>query len=110
MEITFNDIKNREIINTFDGKRLGRAVDIVFEKDNGQVLGLTVPGPIKLLRKRDDVFIPMSKIIKIGDDVILVSLSENDNITFVPNAKLNKSVDPSESNYVRFRRPKVKLK
>ena len=51
MEITFNDLRSREIINIYDGKRLGRAIDIVFDKESSVVLGLTVPGQSKLFSR-----------------------------------------------------------
>jgi|GEM_PF-1133330 len=103
MEMTFGDVRTREIINLTDGKRLGHALDIVFDKDSGQVLGLTVPGPSKFLRKKDDIFIPMSKINKIGDDVILVTLSPNDNIVFVSGEITKNSVKKQTTiSTVRF--------
>ena len=74
-ETTFNEMREKEIINLFDGKRLGRVIDIVFNCQDSTVLGIVVP-PIKKLfaRKSDDIFIPLSLIEKIGDDCILVKL------------------------------------
>ena len=31
MELSFLDLKEREIINVYDGKKLGRIIDIVFK-------------------------------------------------------------------------------
>lgn len=107
METTFNEIRAREIINIYDGKRLGRAQDIVFEKETGQVSGIIVPGVSKFLRKSDDIFIPITKIKRIGDDVILVALSGADEQ--VPQTQpANYGIKPV--SYARFRRtgPKVK--
>lgn len=87
MEITFSDVRSREIVNIFDGKRLGRANDIVFNKESGQVLGIIVPSAGKIFRKKDDVFIAINKVSKIGDDVILVNLMPSDSITFSPKEK-----------------------
>lgn len=75
MEITFNDLKSKDIINIYDGKKLGRASDISFDKSSGAVLGIVVPGEHRIFRKPDDIFIPISRIRKIGEDVILVKLS-----------------------------------
>ena len=61
MEITFNEIKSKEIINIYDGKKLGHAIDIVFEKFTGGVSGVVVPGEHKIFRKNEDIFIPISK-------------------------------------------------
>ena len=73
-EISFNDVRSKEIINIYDGKRLGRVIDFVFEKESGKVLGFVIPGIKKAFRKTDDIFIPLGNIKKIGDDVILVKL------------------------------------
>ena len=112
MEITFNDLRSREIINIYDGKRLGRAIDIVFDKESSVVLGLTVPGQSKLFRKKDDIFIPMNKITKIGDDVMLVTLTPNDSITYEQSLIKNgeNRAKNAEISYIRFRRPTKPLK
>ena len=44
MEITFNLLRSKEVVNLYDGKRLGRIIDISFEKETGRVLGFIVPG------------------------------------------------------------------
>lgn len=77
MEISFSLLRSKEIINVFDGKRLGRAVDIVFDKETAKVLGVIVPGEKKIFRKSDDIFIPIELIKKIGDDVILVKFTDS---------------------------------
>lgn len=74
MEVCFSDLKEKEIVNVFDGKKLGRIIDILFDTASGSVRGIVVPGDKKLFRKNDDIFVPLEKLKKIGDDVILVSL------------------------------------
>ena len=74
MEVSFSVLKEKEIVNVFDGKKLGRITDILFDNTTGVVKGIVVPGEKKLFRKNDDVFIPIERLKKIGDDVILVSL------------------------------------
>lgn len=74
-EITFCEMREKEIVNLFDGKRLGRVLDLVFDSTTNTVLGVVVPGIKKLFSKKtDDIFIPLELIEKIGDDVILVRL------------------------------------
>ena len=75
-ELTFCELREKEIVNLADGKRLGRIVDLALSC-NGRVLGLMAPGDhhtFKRLGGRDAVFIPWQNIQKIGDDVILVNL------------------------------------
>lgn len=74
MEVTFCEMRDKEVINMACGARLGRICDIVISCKSRHVLGVVVPGDRKLLRCREDLFIPWKNIVKIGDDVILVEL------------------------------------
>ena len=114
MEISYNEIRSREIVNTHDGKRLGRATDIVFDKDSGRVLGLVVPGAAKIFKKADEIFIPIDRIAKIGEDVILVRLdtdtddrhNKQNHSKRQPSKYVNKGrAADAGASYVRFRRP-----
>ncbi|MBQ8425363.1 MAG: YlmC/YmxH family sporulation protein [Clostridia bacterium] len=78
MEVSFLDLKEREIINVYDGKKLGRIIDVVFDNRNGIVKGIIVPGDKKIFRKAEDVFIPIDKIKRIGNDVILVGIQSEE--------------------------------
>ncbi len=74
-ELSYCELRAKEIINTADGRRLGRIVDIVFSGDNGEVKGIVVPYVRKFFFSRSqEIFIPWSCINKIGDDVILVHI------------------------------------
>ena len=85
MEISFTDLKNKDVINITDGKKLGHIVDIVFDSTNGQVTGIIVPGDKKLFRKNDDIFVPLARLKKIGNDVIIVSLQLVGQPVYSPN-------------------------
>lgn len=78
MEVSFLDLREREIINVYNGKKLGRVIDVVFNNINGVVLGIVVPGNKKIFKRSDDVFIPLEKIKRIGSDVILVGVQQED--------------------------------
>lgn len=78
MDITFSELKNKEIINIFDGKRLGRASDICFDSMSRSVTGIIIPLEHRLFKKAEDLFVPISQIKKIGEDVMLVKLSPDD--------------------------------
>lgn len=76
-EITYCELREKEVINTVDGKKLGRTMDLVFTY-NGKILGLVVPGEKKSFRNMasgENLFIPWKCIVKIGDDTVLVSLT-----------------------------------
>ena len=117
MKITFNEIKIKEIINTLNGKRLGRAIDIVFSKENNEVLGFVVPGESKFLRKSSDIFISINDIVKIGDDVILVKLDGAQNSSIISKElEANKMLkdggydnnECKQQSYIRFKKTKLK--
>ena len=83
MEISFSELRNKEVVNLCDGKKLGRACDMIMNTQNKNVLGLVVPGQRKLFKQAEDVFIPWGNIEKIGDDVILVRISLSNAINVV---------------------------
>ncbi len=70
------DLKQREVINVSDGKRLGFVYDIEIDFESGKIESLVVPGPNKLRNifgKNGDISIPWDKIERVGDDIILVN-------------------------------------
>ena len=77
--VKLSELRARDIVNISDGKKLGRVKDIELNMEDGYVTGFILPSEstfLKLLFRDDDIFIPWSKVAKIGDDVILVDLSE----------------------------------
>lgn len=80
VETSFSELRCKEVVNSVDGKRMGRIVDVLFNVGNGTVKGIVVPYTRRsLLSKGQDIFIPMKCITKIGEDVILVNLTMNKN-------------------------------
>ena len=79
MQCRIRDMRCKEVINVCDGGRLGCVTDLELDLCTGQILSIIVPGErsmLGLLRCRDGVVIPFSRIQKIGEDVILVDLRE----------------------------------
>lgn len=103
MEISFCDLKKKEVINIADGKRLGRIVDMVFGIPSGKVCGIVVPGDnsFRLFGKNTDLYIPWNKILRIGNDVILVDISAVRGEKCSPAAQISGSV--AESGGERYR-------
>lgn len=76
IDFTFCELREREVINIVDGKKLGRVTDMAFHC-SGNIVGIIVPGEKKLLKTlsgAESIFVPWKNVIKIGDDVILVNL------------------------------------
>lgn len=77
--IRFCEFKQREVINTCNGKRLGCVVDIILNTCAGCVEAIIVPGPGKIcgfLGYDAEYIIPFECICKIGPDIILVEICE----------------------------------
>ena len=72
--ITVDQLKDREVINVCDGRRLGNVSDVQIDLCNGRLTAIIVPGECNFLgfSKGDDVLIPWSCIERIGDDIIIV--------------------------------------
>lgn len=75
MEISYNELRCKEVVNLQNGARMGKIIDIIIESNGKDVLGLVVPGVRKLFKASEDIFIPWNNISKIGEDVILVSIN-----------------------------------
>jgi YlmC/YmxH family sporulation protein len=74
-----SDFKQKEVINVSDGRRLGFVSDVEIDLEQGKVDAIILPGVGKLfgfLGKESEFIIPWDKIVKIGEDIILVDLDE----------------------------------
>lgn len=72
-----SDLREKDVINILDGKKLGRVCDLEVDLQNGRVDAIIVPAPFSvgsIFSKDRDYVIPWSKIKKIGEDVILVEI------------------------------------
>ncbi len=78
--IRASDLSTRDVINTVDGRRLGNIVDVELDLNTGKIISVVVPGPSKvlgLLGRTDDYVVPWEYVKKIGEDVILVELTDH---------------------------------
>ncbi len=94
MLLNFVDLKQKEIINIVDGKKLGFPDDIVFDSENTTVKSFTIPGQSKAfgLKKGESRTINLQDIFLIGEDVILVNIP-----TLISKKENN---NPSEYMYI----------
>lgn len=74
---TLCSLRDREVISSCDGKRLGFVCDVEIDICTGRVCALIIPGDIKLLlfSRCADICIPWECVERIGKDVILVNSS-----------------------------------
>ena len=75
--MNFSDLKQKDVINLCDGRRLGRPIDLVLNA-GACAEAIVVPGSGGLLRclrpSQEGCVIPWNRIRRIGDDVILVEV------------------------------------
>lgn len=75
---TLDAMKNKEVINVSDGRRLGFVVDGQIDIIQGKLISIIVPGECNFLgiSKGEDILIPWECIERIGDDIILVKVND----------------------------------
>lgn len=88
--MTLAELRQKDVINTRDGRCLGRVMDIEFcscdvhQPGSGRVTAIIAPGAPKsafrigcwLRGEQEAMVIPWENICKIGGDVILVDVPE----------------------------------
>ncbi len=72
MEVSFLELRAKEVVNTQDGKKLGRICDVVLCYPENKWLGVVLPSG--RWGKKNNLFIDLRQIVKIGEDVILVNV------------------------------------
>lgn len=101
MELTFCELRSKEVVNTCDGKRLGNIIDMVFDSSCAKVLGFIVPAEKSLfsfLKASNDIFIPYNRIRKIGKDIILVELAPVNALSTESKSKYNQNLLPENND------------
>ena len=74
MELSFSQLRTKEVVNTQDGRKLGKVCDIVFCYPENRWLGIVAPDGRGWGLKKNGLFIDIRNIVKIGEDVILVNV------------------------------------
>lgn len=75
------DLKQKEVINECDCKRLGFVSDIIFDECSGCIQAIVVPGHGKLcglFARESEYIIPYKCVRQIGSDIVLVKINEED--------------------------------
>lgn len=96
-EMSYCELKRREVINGSDGRRMGHIIDLVFSADSGRIKGIILPyGKRGVFSKSQDLFVPWQCVQKIGEDVILVEICDmpSGTPTCAPSPKHDRLPDP----------------
>ena len=81
MQLSFKELKKKDVINVLDARCLGRITDVIFRFPEAVLCAIVVPGKKKSLFSCFDktkIVIEHNKIVKIGNDVILVKINCGD--------------------------------
>lgn len=77
MELSFNNLRCKDVVNVCDGKNLGPITDLMIDTCCGRIVGIIVPcnkSFFGLFKSNNNIFIPYNRICKIGKDIILVDI------------------------------------
>ena len=76
--MSFSELKQKDVINICDGRRLGKPVDVLFT-EGACIEALVIPEAFNILsclnRNKSGIEIPWDRVRRIGDDVILVDIN-----------------------------------
>lgn len=76
-KLKLSELKNMEVIDVGEGKRLGFIGDIVFDEELTYIKSFVIPyqsGIFSVFKKRDEIEITWDQIKVIGVDIMLVDL------------------------------------
>jgi len=74
-----SELKQKEVINISDGRRLGFVSDVEVNLEDGRIEAVIIPGAGRIfgiIGKDNEFVIPWERIKKIGEDIILVEMDE----------------------------------
>lgn len=77
--IKISEFQQKDVINVANGKKLGNIGDIDINVQNGKINAIIIVGNGKVLGffgRDEEIIIPWTNILKIGEDVILVRMKE----------------------------------
>ncbi|MGG1661363.1 YlmC/YmxH family sporulation protein [Brevibacillus sp. NRS-1366] len=77
-----SELGGKEIIGLDTGERMGviSNSDLVIQAENGSIQSIILPGGsfFGLGKKREDIVIPWSAIVKIGPDMVIIQLNQQE--------------------------------
>ncbi|MBQ8589984.1 MAG: YlmC/YmxH family sporulation protein [Firmicutes bacterium] len=83
--LSTQDLKQKEVINIYNGKSLGYIEDISLDLEKGTVEGLVIPqqsnGLFSFFNKGSELVIPWNCVRRVGDEVVLVEIGGEEKLT-----------------------------
>lgn len=76
IQYNFNDLRAKDFISLSDGKNLGRISDAVISYPEYKINGFYVREKCFCWFSKNELYVPVSSIVKIGEDAILCDLEK----------------------------------
>lgn len=81
-------LQDKEVINIYDGSRLGYVCDLAVDSATGRIISISVPGSGSLFQLHSEVIvIPWECVERVGTDAILVSIASKEKCSCRPPQK-----------------------
>ncbi len=76
VNMSFSELRNKEVINIHDGSLLGSICDVEFNSCSGEISAIVLPGNgiLASLSPKNRIIIPWCDIERIGKDTVLVKV------------------------------------
>lgn len=78
MEITFCELKQKDVVSVNDGKNFGKVCNVTLTFPENKVKGITAVGSKGFHLFKQEVYFPVCQIVRMGDDVVLVKSPPSD--------------------------------
>ena len=92
--ITSAQLRQKDVINLCDGTRLGCIIEIEFDTCSGQICSFILSsGGLFSFSKDCKVVLPWNRIECIGEDAVLVKISNSEYETFFKNCKRRRNFE-----------------
>jgi len=78
--VTTSDLRTKEVINMVNGSRIGFIYDFEINLEKNRIEAIIVPKEgkfLKIFSRENDYVIPWKRIVKIGQDIILVEIKDS---------------------------------
>lgn len=77
-QLSYNDLRQKYVISLSDGKNLGKISDAVISYPENKIKGYFVSDRRWLCFAKNEIYVSVSNIVKIGEDAILCDLEHKD--------------------------------
>lgn len=78
MKFNASSMKDKEVVNVTDGRKLGCISDVEFDSVDGKISAFIIPGEKGFFGiGASQNVIGWDRVVRIGEDVVLVNISDN---------------------------------